>query len=285
MARDPALLTARLLADGYCIIPDLIAPELVALLDDELGARFATTPFCEGGFYGARTKRFGALLRRSRHAEQLVRHPLVLRIVEAALRPWCDRFALSLTQAVELHPGALAQYPHRDEDIYGGAKGEVEYQVNVIWPLTPFTAANGATMVWPHGDMEGTGIAAEMAPGSALLWLGSTLHGGGGNSTTGVRRGVIVGYCLGWLKPFENQWLVYPPEVAKHFNPELAALVGYAQHRPNLGNVEGQCPTILFRDDTIDGLAATDALRSDQAEALAGYVAEQEAARRGPPAG
>jgi len=289
MAQNAALLTARLLADGYCIVEGAVAPEAIAALDSEFDPRFATTPFCEGGFYGARTKRFGALLRRSPHVAALVQHRLILDMVEAVLSPYCQRIALNLTQAVELHPGALAQIPHRDEDLYGGPKGEIEYQVNVIWPLSPFTAANGATLVWPGSHRIGAatdsgsepGLAAEMPPGSALLFLGSTLHGGGANLADGVRRGVIIGYCLGWLKPFENQWLVYPPDIARHFDPELAALAGYAQHLPNLGNVEGQCPSILLRDGNLDNLAAIDALRPDQAAALRDYVATQEAARAG----
>lgn len=287
MAHDPALLTARLLADGYCIIRNACPPDLIDALNRDFEPRFGATPFCEGGFYGARTKRFGALLRRSDQAHLLVRHPLVLRIVETVLGPWCDRITLNLTQAVELHPGALAQIPHRDQDLWGGAK-DGEYQVNVIWPLTPFTPNNGATLIWPGSHRPdaavgpaGEALAAEMDPGSALLFLGSTLHGGGANLTDAPRRGIIVGYCLGWLRTFENQYLVYPPEIARAFDPELAALVGYAQHRPNLGNVEGQCPSILLDGDCIDNLPAIDALRPDQAEAMADYVAEQEAARAG----
>jgi ectoine hydroxylase-related dioxygenase (phytanoyl-CoA dioxygenase family) len=289
MAQDSALLTARLLADGYCIVRGAVDPRAIAALDRDLAPRFAATPFCEGGFYGARTKRFGALLRRSLHAAPLIQHRLVLDMVEAVLSPWCQRITLNLSQAVELHPQALAQFPHRDEDLYGGPKGELEYQVNVIWPVTPFTADNGATMLWPGSNRIGScadpavdaGVPAEMEPGDALLWLGSTLHGGGANVTDGVRRGVIVSYCPGWLRTFENQYLVYPPEVARAFDPELAALVGYAQHLPNLGNVEGQCPSVLLSDPNLDGLAAIDALRPEQALALGDYVASQEAARAG----
>src|SRR3546814_2876693 len=53
----------------------------------------------------------------------------------------------------ELHPGALAQFPHRDQDMWQGALGDVEYLMNVMWPLTPFTEDNGATIIWPrsHG--------------------------------------------------------------------------------------------------------------------------------------
>jgi ectoine hydroxylase-related dioxygenase (phytanoyl-CoA dioxygenase family) len=283
MSHDPALLTARLLCDGYCIVRDACSRDIVEAIDRDLDPRFAATPFCEGGFYGARTKRFGALLRRSDQAHLLVRHPLVLSIVEAVLGPWCDRITLNLTQAVELHPGALPQIPHRDQDLWGGAK-DGEYQVNVIWPTTPFTADNGATLIWPGSHRPdapagpaGEALAAEMEPGSALLFLGSTLHGGGANVSDAPRRGIIVGYCLGWLRTFENQYLVYPPEIARTFDPELAALVGYAQHRPNLGNVEGQCPSVVLKREGIDHLAAIDALRPDQAAALADYVAEQEA--------
>lgn len=122
-------------------------------------------------------------------------------------------------------------------------------------------------------------MTATLAPGDALLFLGSTLHGGGENRSALPRRGVIVSYALGWLKPFENQWLVYPPHIAQHFDPALAALVGYSQHRPNLGNYEGQCPSVLLRDDVPEHLAATDALRPDQAEALNLFVDVQHRAR------
>ena len=272
----------RLLAEGYCVVPDLL-PNTITELDRDLAGDFEHTPFCEGGFYGERTKRFGRLLARSKHAEALVMHPLVTGIVRDILSPWCDTIQLNLTQAIALHPGALPQLPHRDQDMWRGATGEVEYLVNVMWPFTPYTSENGATLMWPdsHGaraldpEIPATQVPVELKPGSALLFLGSTLHGAGGNRTGQVRRGAIVSYCLGWLKPYENQWLAYPPAVARHFSPELAGLVGYRQHRPNLGNYEGQCPSVLLERDPGERFAATDALRPDQASMVADYVAEQ----------
>lgn len=274
--------TGKLLADGYCVIPGL-APARVAALDADLAEDFAQTPFCEGGFYGERTKRFGRLLARSRHAERLVRHPLITAIVERILSPWCDCIQLNLTQAIALHPGALPQLAHRDQDMWRGETGRIEYLVNVMWPFTPYRGDNGATLVWPasHGanaseenPAQGE-VAIEMTPGSALLFLGSTLHGAGGNRSNEVRRGCIVSYCLGWLKPYENQWLAYPPEVARGFSPELAALVGYRQHRPNLGNYEGRCPSLLLGGALPSRLGAIDALRPDQADMVAKHVAGQ----------
>lgn len=273
--------TERLLADGFCIIPEALPASTIAALADDLAPHFERTPFCEGYFYGSTTKRFGRLLTRSSYATALVQHPLVLEIAGRVLSPWCDRIQLNVAQAIAVHAGSPRQLPHRDQDMWRGAIGEIEYLVNVIWPLNPFRAENGATRVWPgsHGRQalaappHGDGVAAEMEPGSALVFLGSTLHGAGANRTLGVRRGIVVGYSLGWLKPYENPWLAYPPAVARRFSPELAALVGYAQHRPNLGNYEGQCPSVLLGDEVPEALAAIDALRPDQQAMIEAFAA------------
>lgn len=86
---------------------------------------------------------------------------------------------------------------------------------------------------------------------------------------------MIVGYSLGWLKSYENQYLAYPPEVARGFPPALAALVGYRQHRPNLGNFEGCCPSLLLQSSVPAHLGAIDALRPDQEEAVDAHAAEE----------
>lgn len=279
----------QLESHGYCIIPDLLSAGLLDGLQQHLQPAFERTPFCEGSFYGHATKRFGRLLVRSAHAAHVVQHQLILEIVRQVLDPWCDTIQLNLTQGLALHPGALPQFPHRDQDMWQGEKGRIEYLVNVMWPLTPYTADNGATLIWPgsngaiavyDADPVGPPIVAQCPPGSAILFLGSTLHGAGGNRTDAVRQGLIVSYCLGWLKPYENQWLAYPPAIARNFPPELAALVGYQQHRPNLGNFEGQCPSILLGNEPPPVyLQAIDALRPEQQAALEDYVGGQ---KKGP---
>lgn len=278
-----ALWTVELLREGYCIIPELLPVAAIEALDIDLADTFERTPFCQGSFYGETTKRFGRLLVRSDHVAALVAHDLVLGVVRNILEPGCDTIQLNVAQAIAVHPGAPAQLPHRDQDMWRAPPGAMEYLVNVIWPITPFTADNGATRVWPrsHGPKalepaaEGEPVPAVMPPGSALLFLGSALHGAGANVTNAVRRGLVVGYSLGWLKPYENQWLAYPPPVARRFPPELAALVGYRQHRPNLGNFEGQCPSVLLGIYAGEPLAAIDALRPDQQAMIESYVREQ----------
>lgn len=284
-ASRPALPASQMLdATGYCILHDLVPPEVIEAIAEDFGTPFEATPFCEGDFYGARTKRFARLLTRSAHMPRLIEHPDILAIADHVLLPWCECIQLNLAQAIAIHPGALEQLPHRDQDMWRGDIGTREYLINVMWPIDRFTEENGATRIWPrtHGEAAlGTEppvtppVVASCMPGDAIVFLGSTLHCGGANTSPFPRRAILVSYSLGWLKPYENPWLAYPPEVARHFSPELAALVGYRQHRPNLGNFEGQCPSVLLRDGGAGPLAAIDALRPDQALLLAEHVAGQ----------
>ncbi|MGE8134109.1 phytanoyl-CoA dioxygenase family protein [Novosphingobium subterraneum] len=275
--------TERLLETGYAIIPDLLSASALAALEADLDADFTATPFGDGDFYGHRTKRFGSLLRRSPRVANLVLEPTVLGLAREILAPACERIQLNVAQAIEIHPGEIEQFPHCDHDMWAGDKGRHEYLVNVMWPLTPFTAENGATRIYPGSHRQsiarledlGTPIAAECGPGSAICFLGSTVHGAGPNRSQAVRRGIVIGYSLGWLKPYENPWLAYPPSVAKEFSRELAELAGYVQHRPNLGNYEGQCPSILLRGDVPSHPRATDSLRPDQQLAVVAFARER----------
>ncbi|MEJ0027472.1 MAG: phytanoyl-CoA dioxygenase family protein [Rhizomicrobium sp.] len=268
---------------GYCIVPGIMPKSKVQAIHNDLKDRFERTPFCEGEFYGSHTKRFGGLLKRSAHAAAFVQQPLILDIAQTLLGPFCDSIQLNLTQALEIWPGEWEQVPHRDQDMWRGPIGEIEYLINIMWPFTPYRKENGATLIWPNSHRRqdeniidrGEAIAAEMNPGDALVYLGSTMHGAGANITAAPRAGMIISYSLGWLKPFENQWLVYPPEIARTFPPDLAALAGYRMHRPNLGNYEGQSPSVLLQDEVPEYLHSVDGLRADQAELIAEFKARQ----------
>lgn len=274
--------TEQLLRQGYCIIPNAIPAETIANLNSDLDHKFHQTPFSKGLFYGEHTKRFGGLLKRSPHTSSLVLHPLILSIAQRILGQFCDQIQLNVAQAIEIHPGERRQLPHRDHDMWQGNKCGQEFLLNIIWPLCPFTQENGATLIYPGSHrldevseeacLDEQPIAAACPPGSAICFLGSTAHGAGPNTSSNVRRAIVIGYSLGWLKPYENQWLTYPPEIAKSFSPDLAALVGYRQHRPNLGNYEGQCPSILLQERQPAALGAIDALRPDQQIMLNEFV-------------
>ena len=266
----------QLASVGYCIIPGLLPTSIIRDLEADLERDFQRTPFGRGDFYGYRTKRFGSLLRRSQFAADLVREPTIMSLAEMILKPACERIQLNVAQAIEIHPSEIEQFPHCDQDMWPGDKGGQQYLLNVMWLLSRFTEVNGATRFYPGTHKQSVEsleqlpepVVAECLPGSAICFLGSTIHGAGANRSNDVRRGVLIGYSLGWLKPYENLWLSYPPHIAKNFEPDLAELAGYTQHRPNLGNYEGQCPSTLLHDIVPDFPRATDALRVDQQAAV-----------------
>lgn len=280
--------TDHLRRDGFCVLPGLLPAAQMAALDEELHPRFEATPFCEGYFNGYRTKRFHGLLKRSQGAAALVLNPAILAIAESILLPFCEKLQLNLTQAVEIHPGELSQIPHRDQNMWPAKDRSIEYLINIMWPLSDYTPANGSTRLWKGSHLQPDltspapreAVAPSMKPGDALVFLGSTLHGAGANQTDTVRRGILISYCLGWLKPYENMWLTYPPEIARSFSKDLQSLVGYAQHKPNLGNYDGQCPSVLLGAQIPDILATSDALLPAHEASLRAYAARELSERR-----
>lgn len=268
-----------LMGQGYCIIRGVMPVDHVLDTAADLAPHFDRTPHSVGPFYGNTTRRFHGLLKRSSRIARFVTEPLILDIVRTVLGPHCDQVQLNLTQAIEIEPGGDAQPPHRDQDMWPEHSVGTEYLVNVMWPFTRYTAENGGTLIWPGSHRrqnqivlpEDEAIVACLMPGDVLLFLGSTLHAGGANRTRASRRGMIISYSLGWLKPYELPWLAYPPEIARTFSAELAALAGYRAHRPNLGTYEGRCPSHLLDDEQDSALGAIDVLRPEQLELIEAY--------------
>jgi ectoine hydroxylase-related dioxygenase (phytanoyl-CoA dioxygenase family) len=269
-------LAARLLEDGYLILEEAAEEGAVDAFAADLAAQFEAADFGQGLFYGDTTKRFGRLFARSAHAARLALAPRVFPVVEAVLADPAG-VQINLTQAIEIHPGAPAQVPHRDHHMWPVDKQGAEFMVNVMWPLDDFTAENGATRIWPGSQRAGEGLPDEdaveaVAPrGSAILFLGSVLHSGGANRSAAPRRGAVFSYCRAWLLPNENPWLAYPPEVARTFPPDLAALVGYRQRFAGLNNFEGQCPSVLLGGERRDFYSFGDHLTDEQKARIQAY--------------
>ena len=91
------------------------------------------------------------------------------------------------------------------------------------------------------------GRAAEMSRGSAVYILAPTYHAGGANRATEPRSGLLYGYCLGWLRQEQNQYLAVPPDIARTLPEPLQRLIGYAVHEPFLGWHDLQDPIELLR--------------------------------------
>jgi hypothetical protein len=186
----------RVKADGWTVVENAIAPELVDELNDDLLRLERTLGIvpADNLFEGTRTTRIYNLLVHGPVYERVPIHPNVLPIVEKVLDPG---LLISSLSSIAIGPDESAQMIHADDQVIGLPKPHPPIICNTMWAITDFTEENGATRLCPgthradhspdlleHYDS----IPAEMSRGSVLVWVGSLWHGGGANQTE-TRRG------------------------------------------------------------------------------------------------
>lgn len=281
-----------LATDGGVIIKNPVSASLPQDLDNELGPVFDSSDFCGGNFYGNRTKRTYGLIAKSEACRRMTENPAVLDVMKAILGPHSNgKILLNLTQGIEIHPGQKEQALHRDDSMFGAHPKPHEFMMNTMWAQTDFTEENGATLIvpgshlWPQNEEELFSrimnltpkdiAAASMKAGDVLIYLGSTVHGGGANVSTAPRRGVVMSYSVAWLRQAEPQHLAAPWEIASQFSDELQDLLGYNAVEPNLGLLEGMPPKEYLA--TKPKIAKVhDFLTSQQNELLSAYHSMKE---------
>lgn len=253
--------------DGALILRDARVPEQVVALRAELMPYIEATLPGQEDFAGRMTTRTGALVSRSPACRELVMHPTMRALADATLLKSCEAYQLHLTQAIRIMPGQPAQPIHRDRWAWGThLPNEIEPLFSMIWAVTDFTAANGATQVVPGSHRwsedrrpQPNEVAqAEMPAGSVLLYNGTVHHGGGANVSDSDRIGLLIMYSLGWLRQEENQYLSTPPDIARTLDPELARLVGYQLGQYALGYYSppeppGQAPEVITPEYALHG--------------------------------
>jgi ectoine hydroxylase-related dioxygenase (phytanoyl-CoA dioxygenase family) len=252
--------SAALAAHGVAIIERLADTDLCDRIAAELQPAIEATPTGADRFSGFNTRRTGALLTRAPSSVELVGHPLVLDVVDRTLWPQKTTFQLHLTQSIAIGPDSPAQVLHRDHWCFDffPFPDDVHVEVSTIWALTEFTEINGATRVVPdsHGSSaeheftHDDTLPAAMPRGSVVLYLGSTVHGGGANRSDAVRVGINVDYVLGWLRQEENQYLSYSLDEVRGFPERIQRLIGYEHGAYALGYIDGGAsPMSLLHDD------------------------------------
>ncbi len=192
-------------------------------------------------FMGKETRHLTGVAGKSRvFAERVLCHETLCGIADAILLPSCVRYQLNVAHVLDRGPGSEQQLLHRDELVWCHVpRPHPELQLASVIALNEFVADNGATRIvpgshrWPL-DREPRPeevVAAEMQVGSAIVYLGSTIHGGGPNVTKDHRRrGMQLSYTLGWLRTEENHYLSTPPEIARTLPRRAQELLGYAVH-------------------------------------------------------
>jgi ectoine hydroxylase-related dioxygenase (phytanoyl-CoA dioxygenase family) len=253
--------------DGAVIVEDILTPEELVNLNAEMD-RFvaAVKPGLRNptmdemvDFYGLSTIRIDGLPAKSGTFLEVMLLPQLCETADHFLLPNCDDYLFNTGQLIQIGPGESAQDLHRDEDAWDSRTNILPWprpqlEIEAMFALTDFTAANGATQVvpgshhWPRDrEARPEEIArAEMKAGSALFYLGSAIHGGGANETTDQhRRGMFLGYVVGWLRTEENMFLTVPIENVRSMPTRIQELLGYKAHGA-IGVVDVGSPMVLL---------------------------------------
>lgn len=250
--------------DGCVVIENVLSELQLAKLKTEIGPHFDQTPNCNGDFYGHTTKRLSSLITKSEICREIAINPTILGVMDQFLLRGCREYQLNLTQAIRIGPGEPQQMIHPDDPLFPFVHPGYESMINCMWAVDEFTFENGATNVvpgshsWPRSgilpDREPTQDEITygcMPAGSVLIYFGSLLHSGGANRTDRSRTGIVMSYCLGWLRQSENQYLAVPQQLARTLPERMQKLLGYFVHMPNLGQVEGRDPIELLQGKNI----------------------------------
>ena len=277
---DPDEICAALERDGAVIVDDVLTADIVARVNAEVEAAVAQADPHEAlfnpvmqAFHGPYTKQVSGVPAISRtFATDVMCHPLLLALCDRVLLPSCAAYQLNIGHLLQRGPGADDQWLHRDEAVWSDVPHpHPELQLASVIAFVDFTRDNGATRIvpgshrWPDRALNPAEqmmhpvqpspeqIAyAEMPAGSAVVYSGGTIHGGGANVTDVARRGAHLSYCLGWLRTEENHYLSVPPSIAATLPRRAQELLGYAMHDSlprgggYLGMVRSQNPVELL---------------------------------------
>jgi len=233
--------------DGGVIVHNMLSDEVRNSLRSELAESMqstdAGTKSSDKGvqeFWGSNTKRFTRLAYRSKSfRDHVLVHPLLRGVANSELGPHCASYWMNTGQVMIIGPGEKAQWLHRDADNWPLILGPTAKPVTVscMFALSDFTAESGATRVVPGShkwddfsrkaqDQEIS--QAIMPAGSALIYSGTVLHGGGANTTSTVwREGMHLSFLVGWLTPEEAGCIGIPEDIARTLTPDQQQLLGY----------------------------------------------------------
>ena len=233
--------------DGGVIVHDMLTPEVVARMLEELKQTSTTTQVgprtshdLVNYFWGEQTKRFTRLAQRSRtFADEVLVHPILLGVADALLKPHCASYWMNTGQMMIVLPSGNPQYLHRDSDDWPTMNTPTTpvCQVSCMFAHSDYTTEKGATRVvpdshkWADYSREATEdeiTQAVMPLGSGMIYTGKVLHSAGANKTKDEARfGLHMSYIYGWLTPEEAGCLGVTEERAKSLTQMQQRLLGY----------------------------------------------------------
>ncbi len=194
----------------------------------------------------------------------LVRHPLAMEMIEHILGP---EYLISCVDSQVQHPGAGIMPLHTDQWWVpplsppdtphvrastirrdsgascdpGPSDGPISAPVmaNVMWMITDFSEATGATRVVPSSHLSGRApdasvphkvpsVPAEGPAGTAFVFDGRLWHSAWSNTSDAPRYGITTAFCGPQCRPIENYTRGMRPEVLENCSPDILDRLGFS---------------------------------------------------------
>ena len=259
-AQLPELLEELLTGRGAIILRQAFDADVVAEARALIHHYTAEEDDKETHFLGASTdelnlqRRVWNLLNKGEVFEQMVQHPIVMKIVGAFLG---DEFIMGSVAANRIMPGGPGQEPHIDYpywDMY--KRDEFPTNINSSFPLNaqatilldPFTPDSGATAFLPNsqgellypdeGDRERFHAeAARMTgdPGDLVIFNGMCWHCAMPNVSADIdRTGVLIEYLPKFVAPLEDLRRGVRADVVERATPMLRQLMALEYPYPEI---------------------------------------------------
>ena len=243
----PEAMLETLREDGVVVVEGLASKATLERMLADLEPAIAAAPIGGGEFFGGAMRRVQCLAARTPAICDVLTAPDLVRLADAVLLENCRNYRVQVLSLFQVWKGGKLQPLHRDVGVYEPyvmrEPGGKEILLSFIVAVSDFSADNGATRIvpgshtWPRERIarEDEVVQAEMPAGSAVIYLGSVLHGAAVNTTEAPRSAIVSGYAVGWLRQEDNQYLSCPPEAAARLPLAAQQLLGYRAHSPILG--------------------------------------------------
>jgi ectoine hydroxylase-related dioxygenase (phytanoyl-CoA dioxygenase family) len=205
--------------EGWCVIPDVLGPEITATALGRLhiaakaSRKVGVSTFMPVIDPNASNVRVFFLLEHDAIFRELIRHPVAVEIVQSVLG---RDFLISNFTANIARPGSLSMALHSDQSIVVPQPWIEPWAMNIIWCLSDAHYENGATMFIPgshkwktRADVPGNAMSMlrpfEAKAGSVIAMDGRLWHTSGANSTEDEERALLFGYySKSFLRPQIN---------------------------------------------------------------------------------
>lgn len=232
--------------DGAVIVTGMFSKEHMEQVRHDLAPHFDSDVPDTSSFFPKTTRRVNGLFGISRACVDMGMHPLFLAVANRLLTSTYTFFRgsekltavskpiISSTTAMRINPSSQQQALHRDDEDLHARPCDRPVMVTCLVALTRTHKENGATIIIPGSHLwqdenrmplVEEAVPAELQAGDAIIFLGSTYHAGGQNTTENEEREVAgIFMAKGFYRQQENEYLMVPPERCKELKLTPAEL-------------------------------------------------------------